>query len=91
MLNHWLIVPVFLLGFLLVSLALGIRAGKGRIHTTADHVVGGRSLGFLLIFFVSVGEMYSSVAFLGQPGWAYEHGVGMLLPVGTFVPLLAWN
>jgi len=88
--NHWLIVPVFVIGFLLLSLYLGIRAGKGRIHTTVDHVVAGRKLGFLLVFFVSVGEIYSSVAFLGQPGWAYEHGVGMLLPVGTFIPLMAF-
>ena len=39
---------------------------------------------------MSVGEIYSSVAFLGQPGWAYQHGVGMLLPVGTFIPLMAF-
>ena len=56
--NHWLIVPVFVIGFLLLSLYLGIRAGKGRIHTTVDHVVAGRKLGFLLVFFVSVGEIW---------------------------------
>jgi SSS family solute:Na+ symporter len=89
-LNHWQIVPVFVIGFLLVSVYLGVRAGRGRIHTTADHVVGGRSLGFFLIFFVSVGEIFSSVAFLGQPGWAYQHGAGMLLPVGTLIPLMAF-
>ncbi len=90
MLNHWLIVPFVVIAFLLLSLYLGIRAGRGRIHSTADHVVGGRSFGFLLVFFTSVGEIYSSVSFLGQPGWAYEHGVAMLLPVGTFIPLIAF-
>jgi SSS family solute:Na+ symporter len=88
--NHWLIVPLFVVGFLLASLYLGVRGGRGKIHGTADYVVGGRSLGLVLVFFVSVGEIYSSVAFLGQPGWAYEHGVGMLLPVGTFIPLMAF-
>jgi SSS family solute:Na+ symporter len=90
MCSHWMIVPVFTFGFLLVSLWIGVHAGKGKIHTTSDHVVGARSLGVHLVFFVSVGEIYSSVAFLGQPGWAYEHGAGMLLPVGTFIPLMAF-
>ena len=90
MLNHWSIVPIFVLGFLLISLLVGIRAGRGHVHTTADHVVGGRHLGLLLVFFVSVGEIYSSVSFLGQPGWAYEHGAGMLMPVGTLIPVVAF-
>ena len=90
MLNHWQIVPLFVIGFLMTTLYLGIRGGRGRIHSTTDHVLGGRTLGLALVFFVSVGEIYSSVAFLGQPGWAYQHGVGMLLPVGTFIPLMAF-
>jgi SSS family solute:Na+ symporter len=90
MLNHWTIVPAVVLGFLIVTLVLGLRAGKGRIHTTADHVVGGRSLGFLLVFFVSIGEIYSSVAFLGQPGWAYEHGVSIFSNVGVYLSLIAF-
>ncbi|MGH9627039.1 MAG: sodium:solute symporter family transporter, partial [Bryobacteraceae bacterium] len=90
MLNHWTIVPVVVLGFLLLTLAVGLRAGKGRVHTTADHVVGGRSLGFLLVFFVSIGEIYSSVAFLGQPGWAYEHGVSIFSNVGVYLSLIAF-
>ncbi len=90
MLNHWTIVPLFVLGFLFLSLYLGIRAGKAGTRTTADHVVGGRHFGLLLVFFVSVGEIYSSVSFLGQPGWAYEHGAGMLMPVGTFIPLVSF-
>lgn len=90
MLNQWQIVPLFVAGFLAITLYLGMRAGRGTIHSAEDHVLGGRSLGLALIFFVSVGEIYSSVAFLGQPGWAYEHGVGMLLPVGTFIPLMAF-
>ena len=90
MLEHWSIVPVVVLAFLALSLYLGVKAGRGRIHSTADHVVGGRNFGLLLVFFVSVGEIYSSVSFLGQPGWAYEHGLAMLLPVGTFIPLLAF-
>ena len=90
MLNHWTIVPTVVLGFLVLTLIVGLRAGKGRVNTTADHVVGGRSLGFLLVFFVSIGEIYSSVAFLGQPGWAYEHGVSIFSNVGVFLSLIAF-
>jgi solute:Na+ symporter, SSS family len=52
--------------------------------------VGGRNLGFLLVFFMSIGETYSSVAFLGQPGWAYEHGVQILANVGIFIGLVSF-
>ncbi len=90
MLNHWLVVPIVVLAFLLVSLGVGLWAGRTRVLSTADHVVAGRSFGSLLVFFVSVGEIYSAVSFLGQPGWAYQHGVGMLLPVGTLIPLMAF-
>lgn len=71
-------VPVIVIGFLLVSLYLGVRGGRGGAATTADHVVAGRGLGLLLLFFVAVGEIYSSASFLGAPGWAYEHGVPIL-------------
>lgn len=90
MLNHWTIVPIFVIGFLVLNLWLGLRAGRGHVKTTADHVVGGRSLGFLLVFFVSIGEIYSSVSFLGQPGWAYEHGVTILANVGIFIGMIAF-
>ena len=90
MLNHWTIVPVFVLLFLAVNLAIGLLAGRGHVKSTADHVVGGRSLGLLLVFFMSIGEIYSSVAFLGQPGWAYEHGVQILANVGIFIGMMAF-
>ncbi len=90
MLNHWLVVPIVVLAFLLMSLGVGLWAGRSAGFSTADHVVAGRNFGSLLVFFVSVGEIYSAVSFLGQPGWAYQHGVGMLLPVGTLIPLMAF-
>ena len=39
---------------------------------------------------MSIGEIYSSVSFLGQPGWAYEHGVQILANVGMFIGLAAF-
>ena len=90
MLNHWAIVPAFVVLFLAINLTIGLLAGRGHGKSTSDHVVGGRSLGFLLVFFMSIGEIYSSVAFLGQPGWAYEHGVQILANVGIFIGMVAF-
>ena len=90
MLNHWTIVPIFVVLFLGINLTIGLLAGRGHVKSTADHVVGGRNLGFLLVFFMSIGETYSSVAFLGQPGWAYEHGVQILANVGIFIGLVSF-
>ncbi|MBA3885145.1 MAG: sodium:solute symporter family protein [Acidobacteria bacterium] len=75
---EWVWVPLIVISFLLISLYLGVRGGRGGSGTTADHVVAGRGLGLLLLFFVAVGEIYSSASFLGGPGWAYEHGVPIL-------------
>ena len=47
---EWVWVPIIVIGFLLISLYLGIRGGTGSSATTADHVVAGRKLGLLLLF-----------------------------------------
>ena len=52
MFNHWTIVPVVVLLFLGANLAIGLLAGRGHVKSTAEHVVGGRNLGFLLVFFM---------------------------------------
>src|SRR6188474_1807546 len=44
MLNHWTIVPILVLLFLGLNLAIGLLAARGHVKSTADHVVGGRSL-----------------------------------------------
>src|SRR6476660_5224920 len=89
MLNHWTIVPVFVAGFLFLNLLLGMLASR-RVRSTEDHVVGGRKFGFLLVLFIGLSETYSSVSFLGQPGWAYEHGVEIFANVGMYIGLMAF-
>lgn len=90
MLNHWAIVPAFVVLFLAINLTIGLLAGRAHGKSTADHVVGARSLGFLLVFFMSIREIYNSVAFLVQPGWAYGRGVQILANVGIFIGLVAF-
>ena len=71
----WMLTPAVVLGFLLITLYLGIRAGSGRQRSVSEHVVAGRGLPLVLVFFIAVGEIYSSLSFLGQPGWSYAYGV----------------
>jgi SSS family solute:Na+ symporter len=55
-------------------------------------VVAGRGLPLLLVFFIAVGEIYSSLSFLGQPGWSYAYGVPILWATmnGTMVAMMSY-
>ena len=88
----WMLTPAVVLGFLLITLYLGIRAGKGRQQSVSEHVVAGRGLPLLLVFFIAVGEIYSSLSFLGQPGWSYAYGVPILWATmnGTMVAMMSY-
>jgi len=56
MLNHWTIVPILVLLFLGLNLAIGLLAARGHVKSTADHVVGGRSLSGPVLRGRAVGE-----------------------------------
>jgi SSS family solute:Na+ symporter len=88
----WMLTPAVVLGFLLITLYLGIRAGSGRQRSVSEHVVAGRGLPLLLVFFIAVGEIYSSLSFLGQPGWGYAYGVPILWATmnGTMVAMMSY-
>src|SRR5260370_40584662 len=74
----WMLTPAVVLGFLLITLYLGIPAASGRQRSVSGHGVAGRGLPLTLVFFIAVGEIYSSQSFLGQPGWAYAYGAPIL-------------
>jgi len=88
----WMLTPAVVLGFLLITLYLGIRAGSGRQRSVSEHVVAGRGLPLVLVFFIAVGEIYSSLSFLGQPGWSYAYGVPILWATmnGTMVAMMSY-
>lgn len=89
---NWVWIPVAILGYLLVTLWLGLRAARGQQRSVSEHVVAGRGLPLILVFFIAVGEIYSSLAFLGQPGWAYAYGVPILWATtnGTLVSIVSF-
>lgn len=61
-------------GFLLLSLALGVLARRGRTMTLEQWSVGGRGFGTIFVFLLMAGEIYTTFTFLGGSGWAYGKG-----------------
>lgn len=60
--------------FLLLSLALGVLARRGRTMTLEQWSVGGRGFGTIFVFLLMAGEIYTTFTFLGASGWAYGKG-----------------
>ena len=59
---------------LVLALALGMRARRGRTMTLEEWTVGGRGFGTVFVFLLMAGEIYTTFTFLGGSGWAYGKG-----------------
>ena len=59
---------------LLLALALGMRARRGRTMNLEEWAVGGRGFGSVFVFLLMAGEIYTTFTFLGASGWAYGKG-----------------
>lgn len=70
----WMTVTSMIAAYLLVTLAIGLRAGKGMSATVDGYVAGDRNFGLLVMYFVTGATVFSAFAFLGGPGWAYSRG-----------------
>ncbi len=60
--------------YLVVVLAVGLRARSAQSSTLEGYVAGGRDVGLVILFFIMGAEIFSAFAFLGGPGWAYGRG-----------------
>jgi solute:Na+ symporter, SSS family len=58
----------------LVALGLGLSARAGRKMGLEQWTVGGRGFGFILVFLLLAGEIYTTFTFLGGSGYAYGKG-----------------
>ena len=87
----WTIVFGVTLGYLLVSLVIGLLSGRRVTPSTEGYVAGDRSLGFLLLYFIMGASIFSAFAFLGGPGWAYSRGAAAfyILAYGA-IGLVPW-
>jgi len=76
-------VPLILvLGWVLLSLFVGVMAGIKRKFTLEGYLVSGRGLGLLFLYVLMAGEIYSAYAFMGTAGWAYSYGMPIMYGLG---------
>lgn len=70
----WVTITLIMAAYLALTLAVGLRAGRGRSASVAGYVAGDRQFGLLVMYFVTGATVFSAFAFLGGPGWAYSRG-----------------
>jgi SSS family solute:Na+ symporter len=89
--SNWIVVLAVTLGYLGISLGVGIWSGRKTSKGPEGYVAGDRALGFLVLYFILGASIFSAFAFLGGPGWAYSRGAAAfyILSYGT-VGLVPW-
>lgn len=70
----WLVIFLVTVGYLALTLAVGLASGRQASASTVGYVAGDRHLGFLVLYFITGASIFSAFAFLGGPGWAYSRG-----------------
>ena len=71
-----------IIGWVFLSLAVGLLAGIRRKFNLEGYLVSGRSLGLMFLYVLMAGEIYSAYAFLGTGGWAYSFGMPIMYALG---------
>src|SRR3954453_13907987 len=78
--------------FILLALALGIQARRGKDMNLEQWTVGGRGFGAVFVFLLLAGEIYTTFTFLGGSGFAYGKGppAYYILGYGTLAYVLSY-
>lgn len=89
--SAWMVVTTVTVGYLLVSLAVGLYSGRSASKGPEGYIAGDRTLGFLVMYFIMGASIFSAFAFLGGPGMAYSRGAAAfyILAYGT-IGLMPW-
>jgi solute:Na+ symporter, SSS family len=76
----------------LSALALGLIARAGRDMDLEQWAVGGRGFGWILVFLLLAGEIYTTFTFLGASGFSYGQGapVYYILAYGSLAYVIAY-
>lgn len=77
-----LVVVAVIAGYLAISLVVGVLPGRRASRTATGYVAGDRTLGLVLMYFITGASIFSAFAFLGAPGFAYSRGVAVLYILG---------
>ena len=64
--------------YLGACLVVGMLPGRKSSDSAAGYVAGDRSLGPLVMYFITGATIFSAFAFLGAPGFAYERGAAAM-------------
>jgi SSS family solute:Na+ symporter len=86
-------IALILLGLTAVfALLLGIGARSGHAMGLEEWTVGNRGFGFVLVFLLLAGEIYTTFTFLGASGFAYGQGAPAyyILAYGTIAYVLGY-
>jgi len=81
----WWIVLGVSVAYLALSLVVGILPGRKASDAATGYVAGDRSIGLLVLYFITGATIFSAFAFLGGPGRAYSKGAAVfyILAYGT--------
>ncbi len=71
---RWQLISAIILLYLAITLGIGLRAGRKASKSVTGYVAGDRAFGLLVMYFIFGATMFSALAFLGGPGWAYSRG-----------------
>lgn len=74
------------------TIAFGLRGVRGIKMDPQEYIVGGRRLGWLLLWLLMAGEIYTTFTFLGAAGWAYGKGAPAyyILGYGTVAYIISY-
>ena len=75
--ERWQIITMIVSGYLLLTLGIGLLAGRRTTSGVTGYVAADRKFGVLPMYFIVGGTIFSAFAFLGGPGWAYSRGAAV--------------
>jgi len=91
----WLLILIIICIYLFFVLFLGSWAGRGRESSIVEYIAASRGLGFVVMYFLMGGAIFSAFAYLGGPGWAYSKGAAAFYILGYcalgLVPWWLWG
>ncbi len=80
--SHATVSLIIIFSWIILTLVVGILAGVKKKFTLDGYLVSGRSLGFVFLYVLLAGEIYSAYAFLGVGGWGYSYGMPIMYALG---------
>jgi len=91
----WIATLIVIFIYLFFVLFLGTIAGRGRETSVVEYIAASRNLGFIVMYFLMGGAIFSAFAYLGGPGWAYSKGAASFYIMGYcalgLVPWWLWG